>query len=131
MRFRLIEDEVVSTSALSDLALYTLDWSVGSLLEMIGESIDIEPPFQRRDAWMVGRKSRYIESLMLGLPVPQIVLAETPERKGHFVVLHGKQRLLTMKQFGAPDSKFASFKLSKMEFLTEYNGMTLEGMRDT
>ena len=122
----LIEEEEVSTEALSNLALYTLDWSVGSLLERIGGSIDIEPPFQRRDAWMQDRKSKYIESLMLGLPVPQIVLAESKTKKGQFIVLDGKQRLLTMKQFAAPDDKYRELILKKLEFLQQFNGKSLK-----
>ena len=91
--YDLVNEDSLSTEALSDLVLYTLDWSVQSLLERIGTSFDINPSFQRRDAWNPERKSLYIESLILGLPVPQIVLAEDPTQKGRFIVLDGKQRL--------------------------------------
>lgn len=111
---------------LQSLVLYTLDWSVQSLLERIGTSFDVAPTFQRRDAWTPERKSRYVESLILGLPVPQIVLAEDPSKKGRFIVLDGKQRLLTIKQFAAPDTDFPQFKLKKLEFATDLEGMTFQ-----
>lgn len=129
--YDLVDEGTLSTEALSELVLYTLDWSVQSLLERIGTTFDIAPTFQRRDAWTVERKSLYIESLVLGLPVPQIVLAEVPERKGRFIVLDGKQRLITIKQFAAPDEDFKPFKLRKMEFATELEGMTFANMLES
>jgi hypothetical protein len=113
------------------LVLYTLDWSVQSLLERIGSTFDINPSFQRRDAWTLERKSLYIESLILGLPVPQIVLAEDTQRKGRFIVLDGKQRLITVKQFAAPNEQFASFKLKKLEFVHELVGMSFADMQNS
>jgi hypothetical protein len=116
----------LSAADVEGLVSYTLDWSVQSLLERIGTTFDVNPSFQRRDAWDPDRKSLYIESLMLALPVPQVVLAEDKDRKGSFLVLDGKQRLVTMKQFAAPNEHYPTFKLRKMEFLPQLNGMTFE-----
>ena len=66
---------------------------------LIRENIQLNLRFQRRDAWNITRKSRFIESLILGFPVPQIVLATNNKEKGKFIVLDGKQRLLTILQF--------------------------------
>lgn len=126
--YDLIEEEQLTVDALSDMVLYTLDWSVQSLLERIGTTFDIAPTFQRRDAWTIERKSLYVESLVLGLPVPQIVLAEDADRKGRFIVLDGKQRLVTIKQFAAPDENFRAFKLRKLEFATDLEGMSFDDM---
>ncbi len=115
-------DDQLSADDVKDVLLYTLDWSVQSLLERIGTTFDINPTFQRRDAWTGDRKSRYIESLMLGLPVPQVVLAEDKRHKGRFIVLDGKQRLVTMKQFASPDQHFPALRLRQMEFLPQLNG---------
>lgn len=127
--YDLVNEDKLSTEALSDLVLYTLDWSVQSLLERIGTSFDINPSFQRRDAWNSERKSLYIESLVLGLPVPQVVLAEDPSQRGRFIVLDGKQRLVTIKQFAAPDEQFKAFKLGQLEFAWELSGMTFADMQ--
>ena len=123
------EHEELSADDVSDVLLYTLDWSVQSLLERIGTTLDINPAFQRRDAWATERKSKYIESLMLGLPVPQVVLAEDNTRKGQFIVIDGKQRLVTMKQFAAPNEHFPALRLRRMEFLSQLNGMTFDDVR--
>ncbi|TXK42376.1 DUF262 domain-containing protein [Nonomuraea sp. C10] len=115
-------EDVLTAADVADVVTYTLDWSVQSLLEKIGTTFDINPAFQRRDAWNGTRKSLYIESLMLGLPVPQIVLAEDRTHKGRFIVLDGKQRLVTMKQFAAPNEHFKALSLSKLQFLTQFKG---------
>jgi hypothetical protein len=129
--YDLTEEEPLNSAAVSDLVLYTLDWSVSSLIERIGSAFEITPAFQRRDAWTLQRKSLYIESLILGLPVPQIVLAEDGDRRGRFIVLDGKQRLISIKQFAAPDDEFRGFKLKNLEFATELNGMSFEDMRNS
>lgn len=123
-------DAKLTADDVQDVVLYTLDWSVQSLLERIGGTFDINPAFQRRDAWNIDRKSKYIESLMLGLPVPQVVLAEVKNTR-QFIVLDGKQRLITMKQFGAPDDQFRSFKLRKLEFLQDLNGMSFDKIQSS
>ncbi len=125
------DNEDLTLEALSDLVLYTLDWSVQSLLERVGTTFDVNPMFQRRDAWSRERKSLYIESLVVGLPVPQIVLAEDRDRRGHFIVLDGKQRLTTVKQFAAPDENYKSFKLKGLQFAHDLEGMTFDDMRNS
>ena len=76
------------------------DWTTETLVSQLKrENIQINPRFQRRDAWKRDRKSRFIESLIVGLPIPQIVLAESKQERGKFIVLDGKQRLLAILQF--------------------------------
>jgi len=90
---------------------------------LIRENIQLNLRFQRRDAWNITRKSRFIESLILGFPVPQIVLATNNKEKGKFIVLDGKQRLLTILQFyGDSATPNNSFTLKDLEFLDNLNG---------
>lgn len=76
------------------------DWTTETIVTQLKRgNIQLNPRFQRRDAWKRDRKSRFIESLVVGLPIPQIVLAESNSERGKFIVLDGKQRLLTISQF--------------------------------
>jgi len=76
------------------------DWTVGTIYNQIKQgNIELNPKFQRRNAWTDEKRSRLIESLILKLPVPEIVLAESHEEKNKFIVLDGKQRLLTIAGF--------------------------------
>jgi len=76
------------------------DWTTETVVSQLKRgNIQLDPRFQRRDAWKRDRKSRFIESLIVGLPIPQIVLAESKRDRGKFIVLDGKQRLLSILQF--------------------------------
>src|SRR5258706_5844112 len=76
------------------------DWTTETIVSQLRRgNIQLNPRFQRRDAWKRDRKSRFIESLIVGLPIPQIVLAESKRDRGQFIILDGKQRLLSILQF--------------------------------
>lgn len=110
------------------------DWTIGSLLDQLKKGIiDIDPRFQRRDVWKIEQKSRYIESLFLHLPVPQIVLAEHRVEGGRtkFLVLDGRQRLLSIMQFTglASVSNNNSFRLRKLDVIERANGKTYAALR--
>jgi hypothetical protein len=76
------------------------DWTAGTIINQLEKgNIDLDPTFQRRDAWTQARKSKFVESIILGLPIPQLVLAESQGSKGTFIVIDGKQRLLSLQQF--------------------------------
>ena len=89
-------------------------------------NINLNPRFQRRNAWNTLRKSLFVKSLILGLPVPQIILAEEKGKKGSFVVIDGKQRLLTLRQFSArPEGDdFEQLRLTGLSDQPELNGLT-------
>ncbi|MGD0007318.1 MAG: DUF262 domain-containing protein [Terriglobia bacterium] len=59
--------------------------------------IDIHPEFQRFFRWSLRQKSRLIESLLLGIPIPQIFVAQRPD--GVWDVVDGLQRLSTIFEF--------------------------------
>lgn len=107
------------------------DWTTATIFDQIvRENIQLNPRFQRRDAWDITRKSRFIESLILGFPIPQIVLAAQKER-GKFIVLDGKQRLLTILQFyGRSETPNNAFALKNLEFRTDMNGNTYEDLKN-
>jgi hypothetical protein len=61
------------------------------------QELDIHPEFQRFFRWTARQKSRLIESIFLGIPIPQIFVAQRPD--GVWDVVDGVQRLSTMFQF--------------------------------
>lgn len=89
---------------------YGADYPVDSLVKRI-ENGDILVPtfeheerleedldaFQRDYVWPRSKADRFIESLLLGLPVPGIFLVK--EANGRLLVLDGHQRLFTLKSF--------------------------------
>lgn len=122
-----VEEDIqdISQLSFSDLAVTGTDWTVETIINQIKKgNIQLDPSFQRRDAWSAKVKSRFIESLFMGLPIPQIILAEQKDKKGKFIVIDGKQRLLSLKQFALPNSDDSSLKLSGLEVLSKFNRMT-------
>ncbi len=88
----------------NSLIVYSRDWTVETVYNQIQQgNIDLNPQFQRRNAWNDDKKTRLIESLITGMPVPEIVFAEHPEKKRSFIVIDGKQRLLTIAGFMNPE----------------------------
>src|SRR4051794_18501563 len=78
------------------------DWTTETIVrQMRRGNIVLNPRFQRREVWTPKRKSAFIESILLNLPIPQLVLAERREDRNTFLVLDGKQRLLTLRQYAS------------------------------
>lgn len=83
----------------------------------------VQPIYQRNYVWDAKKASLLIESILLGIPIPIIYLAEN--ENGEVNVIDGQQRLTSMFSFidGAfPDGK--PFKLTGMNVFTELKGKT-------
>ncbi len=117
---------------ISKIIVVGTDWTTATILDQIlRENIQLNPRFQRRDAWDITRKSRLIESIFLGFPIPQIVLASPENNRGNFVVLDGKQRLLAILQFyGMSETPNDSFALTNLEFRPDLNGYTHQDIKN-
>jgi hypothetical protein len=120
------------TEHFSEAVLHSADWTVETIVAQLTRgNIELNPRFQRRDAWSVSRKSGFIESLILGLPVPQIVLAEKKGQRGKYIVLDGKQRLLSLLQFtGNATGPNNSFRLTGLDARTDLARLSLDQLRD-
>lgn len=129
------EEEELSSSAVGQAVVTDTDWTAETILMQLRRgNIDLKPRFQRRDAWLASRKSRFIESILLGFPIPQLVLAEDKSRRGAFIVLDGKQRLLALRQFAegselfsvdGSDDGFRNLKLTGLEVRQDLHGFDL------
>lgn len=70
----------------------SLDISFNELLAMFeAKELDIAPEYQRLFRWSEGARSRFIESLILEMPVPPIYVVE--ETEGKWVLIDGLQRI--------------------------------------
>src|SRR5688572_29177948 len=96
------DDDLVSNDIelMKGVLVSDSDWTAETILSQLKKgNIALNPKFQRRDAWNDERKSRFIESLLLNIPIPQLVLAELQGTRGKYVVIDGKQRLLALQRF--------------------------------
>jgi hypothetical protein len=76
----------------------SLDLSFNELLDMYknGELI-IDPDYQRAFRWSPGKESRFIESLILGMPIPPVFVIEIED--GKYELIDGLQRLSSYFHF--------------------------------
>lgn len=87
------EDEQIEVDEF-DITATPNDFNVATLFNFIESGAVVIPGFQRNYVWDRQRASKLIESLILGLPVPQIFLYESARNK--FQVIDGQQRLLSI-----------------------------------
>ena len=73
------------------------DFNVRTIVDFIDSKIFRIPVFQRNYVWTINRASKLIESIIRGLPIPQIFLYE--QGRNQFVVIDGQQRLMSIYFF--------------------------------
>lgn len=107
-----------------DLTFYGADYPVDGLVKRLGNDDIVVPSFdpghelatdveafQRKFVWTKLQCDRFVESLLLGFPVPGIFLVQQNNKR--LLVLDGQQRLLTL-------AAFYSGVLNKKEFSLEH-----------
>lgn len=132
------EELKVGLGKFNQAVIWGTDWTTETIARQLEKgNIDLNPSFQRRDAWSEQEKSKLIESLMLGFPVPPIILAENKQKKNSYIVIDGKQRLLSIRRFYSDISEkefkekslqekdvFKQLKLKGLDILEDFNGKT-------
>ena len=82
----------------NSLSTDRLDMSFGEIMSMYErDEIIINPAFQRLFRWDVEQQTRFIESLLLGIPIPPIFVAEDGD--GKWELVDGLQRISTILSF--------------------------------
>lgn len=93
-----IVDEEDETSVKEyDITATPNDFNIQTIFSLIDNGVIKMPPFQRNYVWDEKRASKLIESIILGLPIPQVFLYE--QGKNSFYVIDGQQRLLSIYFF--------------------------------
>jgi hypothetical protein len=103
-----------------DTKEFTLEHLVSKFNLYIEESKQSEifiPFYQRKFVWKEDRQSKFIESIILGLPISQMYFAEVEE--GILEVIDGSQRVRTINKFLRNE-----LKLKGLERLKGLNGLT-------
>jgi hypothetical protein len=111
--------------------------SIGELLNLYRESeLDIHPEFQRVFRWGIEQKSRLIESLLLGIPLPSLYVSTNHD--GVWEVIDGVQRLSTIFEFmgelqgpigdGEQLQPLPALALEATKHLPSLKGVTFEAM---
>ena len=91
-----IEEEGISFQEY-DITSSPNDFNVRTIVDFIDSNIFRIPVFQRNYVWTINRASKLIESIIRGLPIPQIFLYE--QARNQYLVIDGQQRLMSIYFF--------------------------------
>lgn len=80
-----------------DISVIPNDFNVLTINSLLDSNVIAMPSFQRNYVWDKKRASKFIESLIIGLPIPQIFLYQVERNK--FSVIDGQQRLMSIYFF--------------------------------
>ena len=132
----IIESELEDSYSNDDLYNITswgADLSFREIISMYEENELLKPELQRKYVWEKPEASRFIESILLGLPVPSIFLANTKDEKK--LIIDGYQRIMTVFDFvkkGIWSKDNKTFKLSNTEKINErWRGKAFSELSDS
>lgn len=114
-----VEDSY-SNDDLYNINSWGADLSFRELISMYEENELLKPELQRKYIWEKPEASRFIESILLGLPVPSVFLANTKDSKK--LIIDGYQRIMTVYDFvkgGIWKKDGKVFKLSNTKKINE------------
>ena len=117
-KIKKIEEQILEEKKTVDFDTreFTIEFLVQKYLDKIdSDQNDIfVPEYQREFVWDDTRQSRLVESIILGLPIPIIFLAEG--RNGRLEIVDGSQRIRTLAAFLTNE-----LQISNLDKLTELN----------
>jgi hypothetical protein len=81
------------------------------------------PDYQREHTWPEEHQSKFIESVLMGLPIPYLFVADVPGKEGRLEIVDGSQRIRTLAAFLTND-----LTLSGMKKLNKLNGFKFKDL---
>lgn len=106
------ENEVLSFRY--SISSFGADYPVDAIVKRIDSQVIFVPPFQRNFVWNIKEASRFIESLILGLPVPGVFFSKE-EETNRMLIVDGQQRIFSLYSFYKNNFKGKPFKLTGVQ----------------
>jgi hypothetical protein len=125
------QDDSYTNDDLFKISSWGADLSFRELINRYDDNELVKPELQRYYVWDRVEASRFIDSILLGLPVPSIFLAKTVDEK--LLIIDGYQRLMTVRDFvkGIFSDDKSTFSLSKSAKIHErWRGKSFEQLED-
>lgn len=97
--------------------------SIGELISLYNEGeIKLDPAFQRLFRWENRQKTKLIESILIGIPIPEVFVAQKADGTWH--VVDGVQRLSTIFQLVGALKSLDELELSSCKYIPALEGKT-------
>ncbi|MFH1370111.1 MAG: DUF262 domain-containing protein [Planctomycetota bacterium] len=100
-------------------------------------TLTIRPPYQRKPIWSAKQKCYLVESILLGLPVPEVYIQQSISAKGEstYAIVDGQQRIRSVLQFiGAENDPMESeqnkFPLDKLKNDSRWRNKTFDELSE-
>lgn len=129
-----VEGEAQIRELKSDVDYQTKEFTIEVLVQKYSEGLQNDeneifiPEYQREFVWSRERQSKFIESVILELPIPYIFIATLPrsisEDDGRAEIVDGSQRIRTLNAF--LKDELCLFGLDKLDKLNGFNFSDLE-----
>ncbi len=103
------------------IEFYITEYSVEILALKVRDGTYVVPDYQRNFTWEARRKWKFIESVIMGLPIPFLFFWEMPD--GRLEIVDGSQRLRTFEEFVLGD-----LRLGELDQLTDLSGFTFKDL---
>jgi uncharacterized protein with ParB-like and HNH nuclease domain len=118
------ESEGRSEDYVFTISSHGADYPAELIAKRVNDGVWYVPNFQRNFVWTLRDASRFIESLLIGLPVPGIFLFKEVET-GRFSIIDGQQRCVTLDRFiNGKEFNNKVFRLSGVR--PEFNGKSFK-----
>jgi uncharacterized protein DUF262 len=112
---------------LFNITFFGADYPVETIVQRMERSDFFIPEFQRSYVWSQKQASRFIESLLYGLPVPGIFLYREPDTGKHLII-DGQQRLKSLQYFYV--GTFAERKFRLLDIALPWRGRTYDELSE-
>lgn len=125
------EADGYSDDSLFRISSWGADLSFRELIQRYDDDELVKPELQRNYVWDKIEASRFIDSLLLGLPVPSVFLAQTEDEK--LLIVDGYQRIMTVRDFvrGVFSGDGRGFRLSRSKKInTRWQGKSFAELDD-
>lgn len=100
-------------------------------------TLTIKPPYQRKPVWAIRQKCLLIESILMGLPVPEVYIQQliSGDDKTSYAIVDGQQRIRTVLQFIGSETEpkeqeYNKFALDKLPPDSVWAGKTFGDIPD-
>ena len=112
------QNDDYSDDSLFNISSWGADLSFREIISMYEEDELVKPELQRKYVWDKVEASRFIESILMGLPVPSVFFAQSGSQK---LIVDGYQRIMTVYDYvrGVFTTDGKIFRLSNSEKINE------------
>ncbi|MCG6860755.1 MAG: DUF262 domain-containing protein, partial [Chromatiaceae bacterium] len=106
------------------IRITTKNFTLREVVDQIGENwIDLAPDFQRDFVWKQRERTRLLEAILLGIPLPACYFNQ--DRDGTYQVVDGVQRLTAVRLFMAGEH---TLDKADLEYLRELDGYRFQDL---